>query len=73
MAYTSASAADRLARVREAIDEVLTAQSYTVRGRIFQGARLKELREMEKELIQEVDAANNAGSMTSLGVMVPPT
>ena len=73
MAYTSDSAADRLAAVREAIAACLTSQSYTVRGRSQQMAQLATLREMEKELADEVQAASDGGSMASLAIVVPPT
>lgn len=73
MAYTSDSAAERLARVRQAIDECLTAQSYTMRNRGKTMSQLKDLRAMERELMQEVNDAVNGGSMCSLGRMVDPS
>lgn len=73
MAYTDDSASSRLAAVRQAISEALTAQSYTVRGRSKQTANLRELRLLERELMQEVREANDGGSMASVGRMVPPT
>ena len=63
MAYGT-SAADRLAAVRAAIEGALTAQSYSIAGRNKSMADLRSLREMEKELIEEV---SNGGSMCSLG------
>ena len=72
MAYTT-SAEDRLAAVRESIQACLTAQSYTIRSRGKTMANLKELREMEKELMQEVQDASSGGSMCSVGRMVEPS
>lgn len=66
MAYTG-SASDRLAAVRTAINNCLSAQMTSVRGRQLQFAQLKDLRAMEKELQQEVsDAESNGGVMSSL-------
>lgn len=72
MAYSS-SASDRLATVRSAIDRCLTSQSYTARGRSQQMANLRELREMEKELIEEVNQESQSGAMASLGLQVRPS
>lgn len=36
-------------------------------------AQLATLREMEKELLEEVNMAADGGSMSSLGVFLPPT
>ncbi len=72
MAYTSESATDRLAAVRAAIDKCLASQAYTVRGRNQQMAQLATLRDMEKELQQEVGAENDGGLMASLGLQVRP-
>lgn len=66
MAYGT-SASDRLAAVRAAIDSALNAQSYSIAGRAKAMANLRDLREMEKELIEEV---SNSGSMCSIGLMV---
>lgn len=66
MAYGS-SASDRLAAVRTAIDAALNAQSYSIAGRAKSMANIRELREMEKELIEEVA---NSGGMCSLGIQV---
>jgi len=73
MAYTSDSASDRLAAVRLAISECLTAQSYTIRQRSKNMAALKDLREMERELMQEVADAASGGAMCSVGRMVEPS
>lgn len=61
MAY-SGSASERLAAVRSAMDACLSAQAYTVRGRSKQMAELATLRELEKDLMQEVadESAGNA-------------
>lgn len=66
MAY-GPSAADRLAAVRAAIEGALTAQSYSIAGRNKSMANLRDLREMERELIEEV---SNSGGMCSLGIQV---
>ncbi len=72
MAYSD-SAADRLTAVREAIGRALEAQSYTVRGRGKVTASLKDLRELEKQLMQEVKDAAGGGGMCSVGQLVPPS
>lgn len=73
MAYTSDSASDRLAAVRQAIGECLSAQSYSVRGRMKSAAQLRDLRELEKDLMQEVLDAAGGGGMASLAIMTRPT
>jgi hypothetical protein len=70
MAYTG-TAAERLIAVREAIDKCLTSQAYTARGRSQQMALLATLREMEKELEQEVDAAES-GMAVNYAKRMPP-
>lgn len=65
MAYTSDSASDRLSAVRQAIADCLTAQAYTVRGRSAQMAQLRDLRQMEKELQEEVAASNGMSSVAA--------
>ncbi|WP_166820509.1 peptidylprolyl isomerase [Thalassoroseus pseudoceratinae] len=66
MSYTSNSAADRLAAVRNAIDKVLSVQSFS-RGEMQQRlAELKTLREMEKELQSEVAREGRSGFGFSL-------
>ena len=72
MAYTDDNPSTRLAAVRQAISEALTAQSYTVRGRGKVSANLKDLRAMERELMQEVKESSDGSSMASLGRMIPP-
>ena len=61
MTYTSEDPVVRLAAVRQAISECLTAQEYQVGGtgthrgfRRQQKARLDHLRMLEKDLMQEV-------------------
>ena len=73
MAYNSDSASDRLSAVRDAIQRCLASQSYTVRGRQQSMAQLRDLRAMEKELQEEVNAENNGGSMASLAIQTRPT
>lgn len=68
MAYTSDSATDRLAAVRASIARVLNAQGYGLRGRNTQYAALSTLREMERELMREVDAGSS--SMCSVAVQL---
>ena len=68
MSYDSDDPATRLAAVRSAIADVLKSQAYTVAGRSQQRAQLRDLREMEKELMQEVAAA---GGGFSLGQIDP--
>lgn len=66
MAY-SGSASDRLAAVQAAINNCLSAQMTSLRGRQIQFAQLRDLRAMEKELQQEVsDSETNGGAMSSL-------
>ena len=72
MAYTDDSATARLAAVRAAISDALTAQSYTARGRGKVMASIRELRAMEKELMQEVKDSSSPG-MCSVGRVVPPS
>lgn len=67
MAYTSDSASDRLAAVRVAINNCLTSQQYTSRGRSQMMAQLRDLRELEKDLQQEVA---DGGQMCSLAQMM---
>ena len=62
MTYSS-SAADRLVAVRAAIDRCLVTQEYTVRGRMQRMASLKDLRALEVELMDEVNASSNSGAM----------
>lgn len=65
MAY-SGSASDRLESVRAAIENCLTAQSYTTRGRGKVNANLKDLRDLERQLMDEVQQESGGGSMTTL-------
>jgi len=70
MAYGT-SASDRLAAVRVAIGNCLTTQEFSQRGRHLQHARLKDLRELEKDLMQEV--SDSGGSMASGAILTEPT
>lgn len=72
MAYDS-SASNRLAAVRTAIGNCLTAQQYSVSGRMKQMAELGSLRKMERELMDEAQAEADGGYMCTLGRQVPPT
>lgn len=72
MAYSS-SASDRLTAVRAAIDRCLASQAYTARGRSQQMANLRDLRQMEKELMEEANQESQSGAMASLGLQVRPT
>ena len=73
MAYTSSSASDRLNAVRTAISNCLTSQGYTVRGRSQQMAQLATLRELEKDLMQEVQDEAGGGKMASLAICTRAT
>lgn len=72
MAYGS-SASDRLDAVRTAIGNCLTSQQYTSRGRSQMSAQLRDLRELEKDLMQEVLDSDNGGRMASLAIPTRPT
>lgn len=72
MAYDT-SPENRLAAVRAAIGTCLTAQQYSIAGRSAQRAELRQLRELERELMDEVAASADGGSMCSLGIQVPPS
>jgi ABC-type proline/glycine betaine transport system ATPase subunit len=72
MAYTSGTAADRLAAVREAIDRCLTAEAYTVRGREKRSASLMALMKLEEKLIEQVNAESNGGQMGRVARFVSP-
>lgn len=72
MAY-DASPENRLAAVRSAINDCLTAQQYSIAGRSKQLAELRQLRELERDLVDEVQASADGGSMASLGIQVPPS
>jgi ribosomal protein L20 len=71
MAY-SGSASDRLNAVRAAIDACLTSQQYTVRGRSQQMAQLRDLRQLEKELMEETNQEAQGSAMASLGLQIRP-
>lgn len=71
--YESDNPSDRLAAVRLAIKNCLSAQSYAVGkgNREHTMAELKQLRELEKDLMQEVADSGNGGSMCSLAQLSP--
>jgi len=71
MAYTSSTASDRLAAVRQAIDDCLTAQEYTQRGKTARRAKLSELRALERDLLAEIQEEANGGKMATLGQIIP--
>lgn len=66
-----ATASELLEQVNTAISNCLTAQSYSIAGRSKQMAQLKELREMRKELLDEI--SNGNGSMCSLLKLESPS
>lgn len=72
MSY-SGSASDRLAAVQAAINKCLASQEYYVGGRRQRMAELRDLRALERELIDEVNSASSGGGMTSIGVYGGPT
>ncbi len=72
MSYSSDSAADRLAAVRAAIDRCLTSQEYGINGRTQRMADLRELRAMERELIDEVQSSSSSGGGLSVGMFERP-
>ena len=61
MSYNSDDPATRLSAVRDAINRCLQSQAYSIGQRNQQMAQLRELRAMEKELIQEVSAPTGGG------------
>lgn len=63
--YTSDDPVERLAAVRASINRCLQAQQFSQRGRLMMQAQLSSLREMEKDLMQEVaDSANGANPVS---------
>ncbi len=72
MAYTSTSASDRLAWVRQAIDKVLSGcQEYYVGSRRVRYPSLAELMKLEQSLMQQEAAASAGGMAIQVGVKVP--
>jgi hypothetical protein len=61
------SASDLLAETEAAISACLKSQAYTIGEREQQRARLSELRELRRDLLQEVQAGNAGGCMATLG------
>jgi FixJ family two-component response regulator len=69
-----ASASELLEQVNTAISNCLTAQSYSVPGRQKVMAQLSQLRELRRELIDEIaNGSNGDGSMAILLKMEGPT
>lgn len=65
------SAATMLANIETAIEQCLTSQEYTTeRGRSLQRARLKDLQEMHA-YFSNLAESEGAGSMSSLGQILP--
>ena len=64
---------ERLASIDAAIDGILSGnQSYSVLGRTFTKANLRDLWQMRKEVALEVSAENGAGSVKmQLAVLRP--
>ena len=73
MAYNgSSSASDRLSRVRDMMEKVLAgAQEYYVGSRRTRYPSLRELRDLEIALMDEVGL--EADGMLSVGARVPPS
>lgn len=62
-----ATTSELLTQVETAINNYLTAQSYSVAGRQKTMAQLRELREFRKELVDEIASGSESnGSMCSL-------
>lgn len=68
MAYDD-SVSGRLAAVRTAIGGCLLSQDYTASGQRVMMAQLRDLRQLEKELMAEAEIASDGG-MCSLGQIV---
>lgn len=73
MAYTG-SASDRLAAVRAAIDQIISggAQTYSIRGRMVERARLRDLRQLETELQREANLESQ-GQISGVGMIIRPS
>lgn len=71
--YESDSPQDRLAAVRKSIANCLSAQSYSSSGRQKSNAQLTQLRQLEKELIDECNASGDGGQWCSVGMQTPPS
>lgn len=69
MSY-SGSASTRLATVQAAIEKCLTSQEYYVGSRRQRMAELRDLRSIEKELIEEANAESQGAQLATLGVIV---
>lgn len=69
MSY-SGSAATRLAVVQAAIERCLTSQEYYVGNRRQRMAELRDLRALEKDLIEEANAESQGSALATLSVIV---
>ena len=65
MAETLAQLETRLANVRASIERVLQVQSYSISGRQVSHANLKELRQLEKDLMRRINRLNNGAFVIS--------
>lgn len=72
MAY-DADPNNRLTAVRASIDACLSSQAYSIAGRNKQMAQLAQLRQLERELIEEALLANAGPSCATLGIQVRPS
>jgi hypothetical protein len=70
MAYDD-TVSGRLAAVRTAIQGCLLSQDYTASGQRVMMAQLRDLRQLEKELMEEGQIASDG--FCSLGQIVPVT
>lgn len=71
MSYESDDPSTRLARVRAAIDRCLDSQEYYAGSRRQRMAELRDLRKLEKELMDEVAVYAQGDSMASLCEVAP--
>lgn len=69
--YTSDDPVQRLQAVRESISRCLNSQEYSIGNRRQRIAELRELRELEKDLINEIKESQGGG-MSSLGFVQGP-
>ncbi len=68
------TAAEELILTDAAITACLTAQSYTVSGRVKMMANYSALTKRRDELLRQVDeASESGGSMCSLGLLMEPS
>lgn len=72
MSYNSDDPSERLSAVRAAIAKCLNAEAYTIGEQRVQRSQLKQLRDLERELMQEVNQrSTGSGSMMTLGQFNP--